>query len=79
MKAKGRKRGVSDDEARRLREMVVAEYDRLVAEERNKDSNTALYLPTKYYVDKLFDMHIVPWSWSYIHKVITNRFRNERG
>lgn len=78
MESRGRKLGSTDGKAKEYRKRLLAEYDRLVAEERAQDAAKAKYLPTKYYVDKLFDAGIVCWSKSYINKVITNRYRYDK-
>lgn len=78
MENRGRKKGSTDAQAKNDRRRLLAEYERLVQDEKTLDYERAKHLPTKYYVEKLFAAHIVSWSKSYINKVITNRHRNDQ-
>lgn len=78
MEKRGRKKGCTDVDAGIARDTLYAEYDKLVAEEKQEDAHRAAYLPRMYYVDKLFDMRIALWSKSSIRRLLMYRFRYDR-
>lgn len=77
MAKRGRKKGCSNIEAALLRQHLFEACDRLHAEERIADKLRASYLPRAYYVDKLFELRIAPWSKSRINRLLMYRFRYE--
>lgn len=80
MLQRGRKKGCTDEEAKCLRHRLYAEFDRLRKEELEADPIRASYLQRSYYVDKLFEMTIAPWSKSRIRRLLMYRYQieNER-
>lgn len=78
MQQRGRKPGCSDIVALGQRQRLYDEYDRLCAEERSNDPIRAMYLPRAYYIDKLFDLHIAPWSKSRIRRLLMYRYSDDR-
>ena len=75
MSHRGRKKGCTDEEARILRHRLYVEFDRLREEERVADPVRASYLQRSYYVEKLFDMCIAPWSKSRIRRLLMYRYK----
>jgi hypothetical protein len=75
MAQRGRKRGCTDEEAKTLRHRLYAEFDKLRSEESSTDALRASYLPRSYYVDRLFEMHIAPWSKSRIRRLLMYRYK----
>ena len=78
MQQRGRKQGCSDIVALGQRQRLYDEYDRLYAEEKSKDPVRAMFLPRAYYIEKLFELHIAPWSKSRIRRLLIYRFRDDR-
>lgn len=74
----GRKKGSTDQVSTAQRQQLYMAYDRLVAEEKKADSHKAKFLPRAYYVDKLYDLNIGPWSRRYILYLLINRPRYDR-
>jgi hypothetical protein len=75
MAQRGRKKGCTDEEAKTLRHRLYAEFDKLRSEESSTDALRASYLPRSYYVDRLFEMHIAPWSKSRIRRLLMYRYK----
>lgn len=73
MAQRGRKKGCTDAQAVILRQELYVAFDKLRREERLADATRASYLPRAYYIDKLFNMHIAPWSKSRICRLLTYR------
>lgn len=74
----GRKKGYCDTECERLRKVIYDAYDRLWCEELATDPVRARHLPRAYFVDKLYDMHITPWSKRNILRLLMYRVKYER-
>lgn len=77
MAQRGRKKGSTDENARLLRLQLYSEYDRLRYKERAEDAFRASFLPYDFYVGKLFELAITPWSKSHIRKLLRNRYRTK--
>ena len=77
MLQRGRKKGCTDEEAKSLRHRLYEEYDRLRKEEMVADPIRASYLQRSYYVEKLFEMCIAPWSKSRIRRLLMYRYQIE--
>jgi hypothetical protein len=75
MAQRGRKKGCTDEEAKTLRHRLYAEFDKLRSEESSTDALRASYLPRSYYVDRLFELHIAPWSKSRIRRLLMYRYK----
>jgi hypothetical protein len=75
MAQRGRKKGSTDENAHLLRLQLYDEYDRLRHKEAMEDAFRASFLPYNFYVGKLFDMAIVPWSKSHIRRLLMYRYR----
>ena len=75
MAQRGRKKGCTDEEAKTSRHRLYAEFDKLRTEESATDALRASYLPRSYYVDRLFEMHIAPWSKSRIRRLLMYRYK----
>ena len=54
---------------------MYSEYDRLRSKEASEDAFRASFLPYDFYVGKLFDMAIAPWSKSHIRRLLMYRYR----
>lgn len=78
MSQRGRKKGCTDIEAHMLRARLYDAYDNLVREERTENAMRAEYLTRGYYIEKLFAMHIAPWSKSRIRRLLIYRYKDER-
>lgn len=74
----GWKKGYTLEDINRLRKRLYAEYDNLKKIEKLNDPLRYKYLPKSYYAERLFIMHITPWSVDYISRLLTYRFKNER-
>ena len=77
MLQRGRKKGCTDEEAKSLRHRLYWEYDRLRREEMAADPVRASYLQRSYYVEKLYEMSIAPWSKSRIRRLLMYRYQIE--
>ena len=77
MLQRGRKKGCTDEEAKSLRHRLYGEYDRLRREEMTADPVRASYLQRSYYVEKLYEMSIAPWSKSRIRRLLMYRYQIE--
>lgn len=73
----GRKKGYCDTECDRLRKVIYNAYDTLWKQELEADPTRAHHLPRAYFVDKLYDMHITPWSKRNILRLLIYRVRYE--
>lgn len=73
MAQRGRKKGCTDTQAVTLRQELYLAFDNLRKEERLADATRASYLPRAYYIEKLFNMHIAPWSKSRIGRLLIYR------
>lgn len=76
--AGGRKKGYCDTECERLRSVIYEAYDTLWRQEIETDPIRAHYLPRAYFVDKLYEMHITPWSKRNILRVLIYRIKDEQ-
>ncbi|MBO5018167.1 MAG: hypothetical protein J6J71_03710 [Prevotella sp.] len=77
MAQRGRKKGCTDEEAYHLRLRLFEEYDRLMALEKVEDATRASFLPRGYYIEKLFALHIAPWSKSRIRRLLMYRYKRD--
>lgn len=75
MAQRGRKKGSTDETAHTLRLQLYSEYDRLRDKETEEDPFRASFLPYDFYVGRLFDMAIAPWSKSHIRRLLMYRYR----
>lgn len=78
MEKRGRKKGCTDVDAEKARDVLYAEYDKLIDAQKKEDAHRASYLPRMFYVDKLFDMRIALWSKSSIRRLLMYRFKYDR-
>jgi hypothetical protein len=76
-KGLGWKKGYSQEDISSLRVRLYEEYDKLKDEEKAANPMRYRYLPKSYYAEKLFDMHITPWTIEYISRLLTYRYRND--
>jgi hypothetical protein len=76
--AAGRKKGYCDVECERLREIIYTAYDDLWRAELESDPIRARHLPRAYFVEKLYNMHITPWSQRNILRLLIYRIKYER-
>jgi hypothetical protein len=75
MATRGRKKGSTDDNAKQLRFRLYLEYDRLRDKEEAEDAFRASFLPYDFYVSRLFEMAIAPWSKSHIRRLLMYRYK----
>lgn len=57
------------------KERLISEFYKLQEEERSQSVLRWQYLPKTYYAARLFEMHIVPYTESYIRRILIYHLR----